>query len=265
MPALEAKNLFFAYKGKTVLENISLTINNGETWAVIGRNGAGKSTLLKCLCALLKPSSGSIFIDGISISKLSPKEIAKIIAYVPQGSAITAPPFTVREYVMMARFPYRTFASLPSKDDKKRVDESLSLTGIGHLSDRMMDTLSGGELQTALLAGAIAQGTSFLLLDEPTTYLDPCHQENIRTVIERIRARGDTSVITVTHDVNFALSCHDSILALVNAKTEFCGKKKLFCIDASEHLSKIFSVKFGVTPVYDNQQRMIYFTQGGAL
>ena len=265
MAALEARELSFSYKGKTVLENISFTVNSGETWAVIGRNGVGKSTLLKCLCALLKPSSGNICIDNISISKLPPREIAKKIAYVPQGSAIVPPPFTVREYVMMARFPYRTFASLPSKDDKNRVDEALSLTGIEHLSNRMMNTLSGGELQTVLLAGAIAQSTPFLLLDEPTTYLDPCHQENVRIVIERIRARGDTSIITVTHDVNFALSCHDNILALVNGKTEFSGKKEQFCINASEHLSKIFSVKFGVTSVYDNDERMIYFTQGSTL
>ena len=263
MASLEAKELFFSYKGKTVLENISFTVNNGETWAVIGRNGVGKSTLLKCLCALLKPSSGNICIDNISISKLSPREIAKIIAYVPQGSAIAPPPFTVREYVMLSRFPYRTFAALLSKNDKILVDEALSLTGIEHLSDRMMDTLSGGEFQAALLCGAAAQGTPFLLLDEPTTYLDPCHQENVRIVIERIRARGDTSVITVTHDVNFALSCHDNILALVNGKVEFCGKKELFCIDAQQCLSKIFSVKFGAASLCD--EKMFYFTQGSAL
>ena len=263
MPALEAKELFFSYKGKTVLENVSFTVNNGESWAVIGRNGVGKSTLLKCLCALIKPSSGSVFVDNTAISKLPPKEIAKVIAYVPQGNAMRPPPFTVREYVMMARFPYRTFASLPSKEDKIRVDEALSLTGTEHLDNRIMDTLSGGEFQAALLAGAIAQGAKFLLLDEPTTYLDPCHQENVRIVIERIRGRGNTSVITVTHDVNFALSCHDNLLALVNGKVEFCGKKEQFCIDARQYLSKIFSVKFGEVSVYN--EKTVYFTQGSAL
>ena len=262
MRGLEARELSFSYRGKTVLENISFTVKAGETWAVIGRNGVGKSTLLKCLCGLLK-FSGHVFINGVHISKLPQKEIAKNVAYVPQGSAAVPPPFTVREYVMMARFPYRVFGLLPDKNDKKCVDSALFITGTEHLGERKMGTLSGGEFQAALLAGAVAQGAPFLLLDEPTTYLDPCHQENVRLIIERIHDKSGTAVITVTHDVNFALSCHDYVLALLNGKIEFCGSKEQFSAAAAKHLSKVFSVNFGSAAL--PEEKVIYFTQGGSL
>ncbi|MDR0307326.1 MAG: ABC transporter ATP-binding protein [Chitinispirillales bacterium] len=263
MQAITTKELTFSYQGKTILENISFSVKRGETWAVIGRNGAGKSTLLKCLCGLLKPSSGNVFIDGNSVSKLKTRDIAKSTAYVPQGSGRLAPPFTVREYVLMARFPYRIFGSLPDENDKKRVDEALILTGTGHLSERIMGTLSAGEFQAALLAGAVAQDTPFLLLDEPTTYLDPCHQENVRLVIERIHACRHTAVITVTHDINFALSCHNNVLSLIDGKTGFCGSKESFCDHAAEHLSKVFSVKFGSAAL--SEDKILYFTRGVGL
>jgi len=244
MPKLEAENLSFSYDGKAVIENITFSADIGSAWAVIGRNGAGKSTLLKCLCGLLRHNHGTVTIDGANIAGLSPREMARMVAFVPQGNGRPAPPFTVREYVMMARFPYMNFLSLPDSKDKGCVDEALALTDTAKLADRAMNTLSGGEFQAALIAGAAAQATPILLLDEPTTFLDPYHRENIRFLIERIHTQLGTTVITVTHDVNLALSTHNNILALVDGRPFFCGSKDEFCADAENNLSKIFSVNF---------------------
>ena len=245
MSCVNAETLSFSYGGKSVLDAVAFTVNTGETWAVVGRNGAGKSTLIKCICGLLPPVKGTVSIDGIDIAKTPPKELAKKIAYVPQGTNRPMPPFTVREYVGMALFPYSTgFMGRLSDNNKRSIDDALSLTDTGHLADRAMNTLSGGEFQTALIAGAVAQSTPFLLLDEPTTHLDPFHKENIRQVINRVHKERGTAVITVTHDVNFALSTHQNILAIVDGKIFFNGSRDEFCIDAVDNLERIFSVKF---------------------
>jgi iron complex transport system ATP-binding protein len=244
MTGLEAKNVTFSYNDKPVVNDIGFAAAAGETWAVIGRNGAGKSTLLKCLCGLLRYHRGSVLINNAPITRLTQREIALQIAYVPQGTNRPVPPFTVREYVLMARYPYHRMGEVSAKRDRDAVDEALVLTGTGCFAGRMMNTLSGGEFQIALIAGAVAQETPFLLLDEPTTHLDPRHQYDIRRVIERVHGRRGTTVITVTHDVNFALSAHNNVLALVDGKVFFSGSKKSFCADAVDNLSKIFSVEF---------------------
>jgi len=244
MAGLEAKNLSFSYNDRNVVSGISFAAGTGETWAVIGRNGAGKSTLLKCLCGLLRRHQGSILISGVHIAKLTPREIALQIAYVPQGTNRRPPPFTVREYVQMARYPYSGMGEVSTRKDRDAVGEALALTDTERLAGRMMTTLSGGEFQAALIAGAAAQETPFLLLDEPTTHLDPCHQENIRRVIERLHRQRGTTVITVTHDINFALSTHNNVLALVDGGVFFSGTKHLFCADAADNLFKIFAVDF---------------------
>jgi len=256
MPCVSVENLCFSYNGKSILEDIAFTVNTGETWAIIGRNGVGKSTLIKCLCGLLSPRQGDVLIDGVDITRMPPKELAKKIAYVPQGTNRPTPPFTVREYVGMALFPYSTgFMGQLSNDNKKCVDDALELTDARHLADRSMNTLSGGEFQTALIAGAVAQSTPFLLLDEPTTHLDPFHRENIRQVTERVHKERGTAVVTVTHDVNFALSTHKNILAIVDGKIFFNGTKEVFCKDAVNNLEKIFSIKFYVTDQYQPVER----------
>jgi iron complex transport system ATP-binding protein len=245
MSCINAENLCFSYSGKSIIEEIAFAVNTGETWAIVGRNGVGKSTLIKCLCGLLSPVRGNVLIDGINIAETPPKELAKKIAYVPQGINRPMPPFTVREYAGMALFPYSTgFTGRLSDDNKKRIDDALSLTDADRLAGRYMNTLSGGEFQTALIAGAVAQSAPFLLLDEPTTHLDPFHKKNIRQVIERIHKERGTAVITVTHDVNFALSTHKNILAIVDGKTFFNGSRDEFCINAVDNLEKIFSIRF---------------------
>jgi len=260
MPCISAEKLYFSYGGKSVIEDIAFTVGGGETWAVVGRNGVGKSTLIKCLCGLLSPGQGNVSIDGIGITKMPPRDLAKKIAYVPQGANRPAPPFTVREYVGMALFPYSVgFMGRLSNEKQKCVDDALALTDTKRLAGRVMDTLSGGEFQIALIAGAVAQSTPFLLLDEPTAHLDPYHRENIRQTIERVHKERGTAVVTVTHDINFALSTHKNILAMVDGKVFFNGTKDVFCVNAVNNLEKIFSIKFSAVDVQGDGTQTAYF------
>jgi iron complex transport system ATP-binding protein len=151
--------------------------------------------------------------------------------------------------------------SFSTPEDKKCVDEALALTDTGTLAGRMMGALSGGELQAALIAGAVAQETPFLLLDEPTAHLDPYHQENVRLMIERVHTQRGTAVITVTHDVNLALSAHENIMALVDGRIFYYGGRGGFSADAVGNLAKVFSIEFCAAG--HPNQKTFYFPKGG--
>lgn len=260
MSSIEARNVSFSYGRREILKKVSATVGKGEAWAIIGRNGAGKTTLIKCLCGLVKPESGSVEVGGAALSRLSPREAAKLVAYVPQGSSRVPPPFTVGQFVRMARYSYSGFLLPADSECEKSVGEALALTDTEHLCGRMMGTLSGGEFQSVLLAGAVAQGASVLLLDEPTTFLDPGHQENVRSIIRRINSERGTAVVTVTHDINFALSVHSHVLALSEGRVIFQGEKSVFDSRGTGLLSDLFSVNFSRVSL--GKSRFIYHMEG---
>jgi iron complex transport system ATP-binding protein len=241
---IETKNLSFAYNGKMVLQDISLSIEKSQTWSVIGRNGAGKSTLIKCIAGLLPVKTGTVFVNGSDILKVKPRERAKIIAYVPQAAGRAIADYTVFDYAMLGRFPYQGLMAMPNDRDRRIVSDALHLTDVARLKDRLMTTLSGGELQRVFLAGAVAQQSEILLLDEPATFLDPLHQELIRKTLERIHEEFGISVITITHDANAAVSGFTNLLALVDGKSYYAGRTSDFRRQCPEILREIFSVPF---------------------
>ncbi len=240
---IEAKNLSFAYNGKSVLSGISVGIGAGERWAVIGMNGAGKSTLIRCMAGLERPKSGRISFRGRDITLHSARDLAKVIAYVPQAQGRAAP-FTVFDYVLMGRFPYQGFMATPTLEDRKIVRESLELTDTAAFSDRLMSTLSGGELQRVLIAGAVSQRTPILFLDEPATFLDPLHQELVRKALTRIHAEFNTTILTVTHDINDAIAMNTNILALVSGTCYYAGSAREFASRCPQVLWDIYGIGF---------------------
>jgi iron complex transport system ATP-binding protein len=240
---IEIKNLSFSYNHKPILHNISVEINEGEQWAIIGKNGAGKSTLIKCLAGLEKTTSGSIFLANNKIESYTPKDIAKLISYVPQVSGRNLP-FTVFDYVMMGRFPYQGFMAIPTALDKKIVIESMQLTDTEEFALRKMNTLSGGELQRVFLAGAVAQKTPIMLLDEPTSFLDPFHQQLIIKTLEKIHQEFHTTIIAVTHDISSVIERYTNVLGLKGGKVLFSGKLLKESIETTEIYKQIFDVEF---------------------
>jgi iron complex transport system ATP-binding protein len=240
---LEVNGLYCSIQGKPICKDISISVKSGERWAIIGKNGAGKSTLIKCIVGLIKPDKGTITFNGKLSEHYSIKQRAQIISYVPQINNRLLP-FTVYDFVMMGRFPYLGFMAKAMNSDKKIVEESLELTELSEFSDRRMDTLSGGELQRVFIAGAVAQRTPLLVLDEPTTFLDPCHQHRIKKTMDRIHDAYNTTIITVTHELLSITSSYTNVLAINNGSISFSGKSEEIKNQSDKFLERIFNVPF---------------------
>ncbi len=211
---LEVKNLSFSFEtGAEVLKGLSFELNAGEMLGVIGPNGSGKSTLIRLLSGVLKPKKGEIIIKNLSIQKYNARQLAQIIAVVPQQSEI-AFPFKVKEVVMMGRAPYLKRFQWEGKKDYQVVEKAMALTETTHLSQRTIDQLSGGERQRVILARALAQEPEILLADEPTTYLDLHHQVKFMNLLRKLKSKNGLSVIFTTHDLNLASFFSDRVLLL---------------------------------------------------
>jgi ABC-type cobalamin/Fe3+-siderophores transport system ATPase subunit len=262
MALITINSISFHYDpGTPVLSDVSLEVNRGETWAIIGKNGSGKSTLLKCIGNMVHAACGSIMINDRPIHSYRPMDLAKLIAYVPQASGRLLPPYTVSDFIMLGRFPYQGFFALPSSEDRRIVREVRLLTDTDALAERAMNTLSGGELQRVFLAAAVAQKTDILLLDEPMSFLDPLHQEMIHRSLGRIHDEFNTTIITVTHDVNLALNRFSHICALTQGKQFFIGPCEKFKENANELLHEIYSINFLEIKNYNDSSRY-YLPEG---
>ncbi|MGA1865455.1 MAG: ABC transporter ATP-binding protein [bacterium] len=219
---IKIKDLSFNIGNAMILEDISFFVHEGEYVSVIGPNGSGKTTLLKCMNRIYTAQKGNIIIDGISLKAYKQKDLAKLIGYVPQATN-QAYPFTVYEFVLMGRYPYFSPFSPPNKEDRKAVMEALGLTNTGAFINRAMGTLSGGERQKIFIAAALAQGAKILLLDEPATFLDPRHQDDIQDILIRVNRESGVTIVAATHHINSALYASHRIIALKEGKILFCG------------------------------------------
>ncbi|MFW5698038.1 MAG: ABC transporter ATP-binding protein [Fimbriimonadaceae bacterium] len=222
---LSASGITFSYGRATVLDQVGFSLAAGEFAVVVGANGSGKSTLLKCLNGILHPAKGEIKLHGQPKAKLSQREVAKRIGYVPQSAPPNA--FSVEEFVMMGVYPHLTPFSSPDQEDKAHVEEALQLSETVELRHRRLQELSGGERQRVYLAAALAQTADLLLLDEPTTFLDYRHQVALTSLLKRLHRSGK-SVLAVTHDINFGLAVGQRILALREGRLTFDGPPEQF-------------------------------------
>lgn len=245
MSSLQINNLSFRYApDKQVIDNLSVAIKKNEKWAIIGKNGSGKSTLIRCLARLEVVDRGVVAIEGKDLHDYTSKELARICAYVPQATLRIPPNFTVVEYVLMGRYPYCGFPIRYQTEDRKIAAEAMELTDTTPFADRSMKTLSGGELQRVFIAGAVAQRTGMMLLDEPVSFLDPMHQEMIHATLDRVHREFGTTLVTVTHDINAALQRSTHVLALVAGKVAFSGTTERFREDAARLLQGVYGIGF---------------------
>ena len=219
---LEVEGLEYRIGALPILDDISFSLHRGESLSIVGPNGAGKTTLLKCMNRILKRSDGSVRVLGRPVDRFRQAELAKIISYVPQAGR-QALPYTVFEFVLMGRYPYFSPFSSVSLEDEKATRDALCLTGIDHLQSRMLETLSGGEFQKVLIAAALAQSSEIMLLDEPTTFLDPRHQTEIIQILRRTNREQGITMLTVTHDLNSAVLISEQILAIKDGRSVFQG------------------------------------------
>jgi iron complex transport system ATP-binding protein len=213
MPAvLQAQSLSLAYDDALIIKELNLELPKGKITALVGPNGCGKSTLLKGLARLLKPKAGSVLLGGKAIHQLKTRDLAKILGILPQGPQ--APEgLTVRELVAQGRYPHQSWLQQWSTDDEGAVEHALELTHMNTLADRPVDALSGGQRQRAWIAMTLAQETSLLLLDEPTTFLDLAHQLEVLELLKKLNGQGRT-VVMVLHDINQATRYAHHLVAL---------------------------------------------------
>ncbi len=191
------------YGGRVVVDGCDVTLESGALLALAGPNGAGKSTLLRVLAGLLRPTAGTLTVEGRDLGSLSRREVARRIAVVPQLFD-TLFPFSVREVVALGRTARLGAFGRLGAADAQAVDRALDALELRPLAGRRIDRVSGGERQRAVLAMALAQETGVLLLDEPTVHLDPAHQLATVALLRRLASERGLAVLAVLHDLNLA-------------------------------------------------------------
>ncbi len=218
MSELRCFSLRVSLGGRPVLRDIACGFNKGWT-AIVGPNGAGKSTLLRALAGLIAPAAGSVRLDGRDLATLAPAERGRRIAWLPQQATITGE-LSVRETVHLGRLPHLGLFGSPTASDENIVDAAMATTECGDWQHRRLHELSGGERQRVMLARALATHAPVLLLDEPTTHLDPPHQVALARLFRRLAATH--TVVSVLHDLPLALHA-DRILVMREGAVQAVG------------------------------------------
>lgn len=223
---IEIKNLSFSYdKNHEFMKDINLKVAEGEITTILGPNGSGKSTLLSMLTGINKSFQGQIIIEGEDIKNLKQKEIAKKIASLHQHNSVPGD-IKVSELVSYGRMPHKSYFSSTTKEDEDIVQWAIKRTGLEKLKDKAVSDLSGGERQRVFLSMALAQKSSILFLDEPTTYLDIYHQIELLELIKELKEREKLTIVMVLHDINQALTYSDNIIVMKKGQVISSGKTK---------------------------------------
>ncbi len=224
-PALELIGASFGYPGRMVLENISFSVSAREVFAIVGPNGVGKSTLIKAASGILPLRSGEILVEGHEITHMKPDRRARRIAVVPQGTHVP-PAFTARQVVAMGRTPYYGWPDREGPDDRRMISAALQRAQTQLLGQRSMGELSGGERQRVMVARALAQAESVMLLDAPTAHLDLCHQDKILKLIGELAHQGRLAVLIALHDLNLVARYADGVALLSDGRIMKSGSPR---------------------------------------
>ncbi|URN96658.1 MAG: ABC transporter ATP-binding protein [Candidatus Pristimantibacillus lignocellulolyticus] len=238
---METNKISFQYKNSPpILNELSTSIAEGKVTTIIGPNGSGKSTLLALLARNYIPSVGQIIIDGRDLQQLKTKELARILAVVHQQN--DAPyDLTVEKLVEYGRLPYRHMFSSESNEDREAIEWALECTKLTEFRHRRLNELSGGQKQRAWVAMALAQKTSILFLDEPTTFLDIYYQIELLDLVQQLNREHGLTIVMVLHDVNQAVRYSDHIKVLKDGNIIAEGEPE--AIMTSELMELVYDVK----------------------
>jgi zinc transport system ATP-binding protein len=238
MPVISVKNLTVRYNASDVFSDVSFIVESGDYVALAGPNGSGKSTIIKAMLGLIKPTTGSVKILGVSPSEFTDWQK---VGYIPQRLVSFNPyfPATVKEVVSMGLLSRKKFPKRLSYKDNEAIDSALSLMDIVSLKDKKIGELSGGQQQRVIIARAIINEPELLILDEPTTAVDPETRERFFTVLEDINTNKNTTVILITHDTGSA-GKYASKFLYFDRRVVFYGTFKDFCesTDMAEYFGR---------------------------
>lgn len=219
---LTATGLSAGYGKDEILQGLDFAVPPGKITVIVGANACGKSTLLRSLSRLLVPRKGQVVLDGKSIHRVPPRELARMLGLLPQ-SPIAPEGITVADLVSRGRHPHHGLFSRWTRQDDEAVHAALTATGTSDLAERPVDELSGGQRQRVWIAMALAQQTDILLLDEPTTFLDISHQVEVLDLLTDLNHQRGTTVVMVLHDLNLAARYADHLVAMTNGRVHVSG------------------------------------------
>ena len=236
---LIAENLDLAYDQRQIVSDLDVSIPDGKFSIIVGPNACGKSTLLRALARLLPPAKGTVLLDGNNIEKMKTKKIAQRLGLLPQSS-IAPDGITVAELVSRGRHPHQSFLRQWTDADEAAVLSALRATNTEELSSRLVDELSGGQRQRVWVAMVLAQETSLLLLDEPTTFLDVAYQIELLDLFSQLNHEYGHTLVAVLHDLNQACRYADEIIAMKDGSIVAQGLPET--IITSELVHEVFGI-----------------------
>jgi iron complex transport system ATP-binding protein len=243
VPLFDLEEVSFAVSGRTIIEPLTLRLEQRQVVGLIGPNGSGKSTLVKLLARQESPKSGRLRFLGSDIASDSARRFAQRLAYLPQFMP-PADGMNVEEFVALGRFPWHgTFGRFTGRD-REQVAEALEQTDLVSMRRRLVDTLSGGERQRVWLAMLLAQDARCLVLDEPTSALDVSHQTEMLELLRNLALRRSLSVVIVLHDINMAARICDRLIALGHGRVVADGSPAE--IMQPRVLERIYGIPMGI-------------------
>ncbi|HXV81391.1 MAG TPA: heme ABC transporter ATP-binding protein [Candidatus Binatia bacterium] len=252
--AIQTDRVAFGYKSKTVLTDVSLSVEKGEMLAILGPNGSGKTTLLRILSGVLA-GTGEVKINGKAIRTYSRRELSRLFAVVPQESPVTFP-YTVAEIVLMGRASHHNPLAFESERDREVARKSMELTDVLSLGDRYLHELSGGEKQRVIIARALAQEPEILLLDEPSAFLDLKHQVHILEILRRLNREQKLTIIAALHDLNLAALFFPRLVMLRDGRIYRDGSPKEVLTEKT--IEEIYGIEVRVEQDAANDRLQIF-------
>lgn len=236
---LEVKNLNMSYRQTKVLSDISVKLDRGKLYGILGPNGSGKTTFLKSIAKALKIKAGTVFVEGSDINGLKNRELSKKLACMYQGTE-TSCDFSIMDVVLMGRYPYIKRFRSEGNIDREIAKKAMIASNVWHLKDRRINEVSGGERQRVFIARALVQQTGVILLDEPVSHLDIHHQMEVLDIIKGLTKDAKT-VITVLHDLNLASSYCDHLILINKGAIVAQGEPQKVLTE--ENIERVYGIK----------------------
>lgn len=237
--AIAVDGLTLAYGNTSVLDTLSLAIPRGKITVLAGPNGCGKSTLLRAIRRLHKPSAGRILLETIDIAKLGERMLARQIGLLAQSPSAPED-MTVEELVRLGRYPHQSMLQPWSSDDSRALESAMAGTGVTHLRDRHLGSLSGGQLQRVWIAMVLAQETEVVCLDEPVNHLDMSHQLDCLDLVRQLNAQFGRTIVLVLHDLNLAARYADQLVFLRDGVVAASGRPEELMVE--DLIARVFDV-----------------------